>query len=213
MANTSRIRGFYPVKHASGAPYNGGGNIYQFAAGDSTAAFVGDTVVLAGAASAGGVATIARAGAGTAILGVITGFVNPKMDPVTGAMSSGSIALDTPQYRLASTAQYALVEDAPDVIYEVEGTNAGSAYTYLLADVGLNADAYTGGSGSTTTGVSAMSLDVGATKATTATLQFKILGTVQRVDNGSANNSDTAVKYLVKINNATLGNGTGATGQ
>lgn len=213
MANVSRINGFRPLKHVTGAPYNGQCNVYQFASGDGTAAFVGDAVKLAGDASTGGVATISRATAGAAIVGVIVGFINAKQDPVAGTMTSGAIALDTPIYRVASTTQYALVCDAPDVIFEVEGTNAGSSYTYLSADVGLNADAYVGGSGSTTSGVSAMSLDVGGTKATTATLQFKILGTVQRVDNESVNSSSTAVKYLAKINNATLGNGTGATGQ
>lgn len=212
MANTSRIRGFFPVKHMNGSAYTGQGNMYQFAASDGTACFVGDPVILDGNASAGGIATIKRAAAAGPILGVVTGFVNVKMDPVTGAMTSGSIALDTPQYRLASTAQYAIVEDAPDVVYEVEGTTGGSAYTYLLADVSLNADGYYGGSGSTTSGVSAASLDL-ATKATTATLQFKILGTVQRVDNSCVSGTDVSVKYLVKANAATMGNGTGATGQ
>lgn len=212
MANTSRIFGFKPVKHVTGAPYNGGGNIYQIPATDANATFVGDPVVLEGNASAGGVATVKKAAAAAPVLGVITGFINVKQDPVTGALTSGSIALDTPQYRLASTAQYCLVEDAPDVVYEVEQTTGGSAYTYLLADVGLNADAYYGGSGSTTTGTSAVSLDM-STKATTATLQFKILGTVQRVDNSSVSGTDTAVHVLAKINAASLGNGTGATGQ
>jgi hypothetical protein len=212
MANTSRIFGFKPVKHVTGAPYNGGGNIYQIPASDANNTFVGDPVILDGNASAGGVATVKKAAAGAAVLGVITGFVNVKQDPVTGALTNGSIALDTPQYRVASTAQYCLVEDAPDVVYEVEQTTGGSAYTYLLADVGLNADAYYGGTGSTTSGNSAVSLDM-STKATTATLQFKILGTVQRPDNSSVSGTDTAVHVLAKINNSTFGNGTGATGQ
>jgi hypothetical protein len=212
MANTSRIFGFKPVKHVTGAPYNGGGNIYQIPSTDANNTFVGDPVIFDGNASAGGVATVKKAAAGAAVLGVITGFINVKQDPVAGTLTSGSIALDTPQYRVASTAQYCLVEDAPDVVYEVEQTTGGSAYTYLLADVGLNADAYYGGTGSTTTGTSAVSLDM-ATKAATATLQFKILGTVQRPDNSSVSGTDTAVHVLAKINNSTFGNGTGATGQ
>jgi len=212
MANTSRIFGFRPVKHTTGAPYNGSPNVYQIPASDNQNTFVGDPVILEGNASAGGIATVKRAAAGAAILGVVVGLINPKLDPIAGSMTNGSIALDTPQYRAASTAQYVLVEDAADVVYEVEQTTGGSAYTYLLADVGLNADAYYGGSGSTTTGVSAASLDM-STKATTATLQFKILGTVQRPDNSCVSGTDTAVHVLVKINNASLGNGTGATGQ
>jgi hypothetical protein len=212
MANTSRIFGFKPVKHVTGAPYNGGGNIYQIPASDANNTFVGDPVILEGNASAGGVATVKKAAAGAAVLGVVTGIINAKMDPVAGTLTNGSIALDTPVYRAASVAQYVLVEDAPDVVYEVEQTTGGSAYTYLLADVGLNADAYYGGTGSTTTGTSAVSLDM-STKATTATLQFKILGTVQRPDNSAISGTDTAVHVLAKINNSTFGNGTGATGQ
>jgi hypothetical protein len=212
MANTSRIYGFKPVKHATGAPYNGQGNVYQIPASDANNTFTGDPVVLEGNASAGGIATVKKAAAGAPVLGVVTGFINVKQDPVAGSLTNGSIALDTPQYRAASVTQYCFVEDAPDVIYEVEQTTGGSAYTYLLADVGLNADAYYGGTGSTTTGTSAVSLDM-ATKATTATLQFKILGTVQRVDNSAVSGTDTAVHVLAKINAATLGNGTGATGQ
>lgn len=212
MANTSRIFGFKPVKHVTGGPYNGGGNIYQIPATDANNTFVGDPVILEGNASVGGVATVKKAAAGAAVLGVITGFINVKQDPVAGTLTSGSIALDTPQYRAASVAQYCLVEDSPNVVYEVEQTTGGSAYTYLLADVGLNADAYYGGTGSTTTGTSAVSLDM-STKAATATLQFKILGTVQRVDNSCVSGTDTAVHVLAKINNASLGTGTGATGQ
>jgi hypothetical protein len=83
----------------------------------------------------------------------------------------------------------------------------------LLADVGLNADGYFGGAGSTTTGNSALLARPVYEVLLTATLQFKILGAVQRVDNETVSGTSTAVKYLVKINNATLGNGTGATGQ
>ena len=44
MANTSRISGFRPVKHSTGAPYNGQANLYYFPSTDGTAAYVGDVV-------------------------------------------------------------------------------------------------------------------------------------------------------------------------
>lgn len=211
MANTSKINGFRPVKHMNGSPYNGQCNIYATATGDATALFVGDPVVLAGSADSAGIATVTRAAAGAAVLGVVVGIVPAKMDPVAGSMSTGSTTLDTPQYRAASTATYVLVADAADIVYEVELTTNGSSYTYLVADVGLNMDAKYS-TGSTTTGVSACSLDA-ATKATTATLQFKLLGAAQRPDNERDTGSSTAVKVLAKINNASMGGGTGATGQ
>lgn len=211
MANTSRINGFRPVKHTSGAPYNGQANMYAVAAGDSTALFLGDPVKLDGSASAGGIATVTKAGASDQTLGVIVGFVPVNVDPVTGAMTAGSVTLDTPQYRVASTARYVMVCDADDVVYEVEQcTGSNASYTYLIADVGLNAG-HTTVAGSTTTGQSAAAIDM-ATKATTATLPWKILGAVQRVDNETVTGSSTAVKLLVKLNNAVLGSGTGATG-
>lgn len=210
MANTSRINGFRPVKHVTGAPYNGQANIYFVPASDATALFPGDPVVLAGdGETASGVPTVTRAAGGAAVLGVMVGALNAKVDPVNGTMTAGSIALDTPQYRVASTAQFVLVADAPDLVYEVEATtSAGAAYAYASANTGLNADAFFA-TGSTSTGVSACTLNMTGA-ATTATLQFKILGPVQRIDNERTGN---ATKVLVKINNASLGGGTGATGQ
>ena len=211
MPNTSRINGFRPVKHVTGAPYNGQANMYAVLASDGTALFVGDPVKLDGSASAGGVASITKAGATDQTLGVVVGFVPLKIDPVTGAMTTGSTSLDTPQYRPASTAMYAMVCDADDVVYEVEQTTGSNAsYTFLVADVGLNTG-HTTVAGSTTTGASGAALDM-ASKATTATLPWKILGAVQRVDNETVSGTSTSVKVLVKLNNAVLGGGTGATG-
>jgi hypothetical protein len=211
MANVSRINGFRPVKHVTGAPYNGQANVYAVLAADATALFVGDPVNLDGNAHTNGIASVTKATASGQVLGVVVGILPPKMDPVSGSMTSGSIALDTPQYRPASTFQYVLVCDAPDVIYEAEAaTGANAAYTYLLADVGLNVGSTTV-VGSTTTGTSGSCLDM-STKATTATLPWKILGASQRPDNETVSGTSTAVKLLVKINQAALGNGTGATG-
>ena len=208
MANTSKIRGFIPVKHVTGAPYNGQANIYAVAASDATAIFVGDPVKITSDGDAQGIQIVTKATAGAALLGVCVGVINSKFDPIAGKMSSGSVALDTPQYRAASTAQYILVADSPDLLYEVEAvTGSNSAYAFAVADIGLNADLATV-AGSTTTGTSAAALDM-ATKAVTATLQWKIMGVVQRPDNEITGNS---TKVLVKINNAQLSSGTGTLG-
>lgn len=208
MANTSKIRGFLPMKHVTGAPYNGQSNIYATAAADGAALFVGDPVKLAADGDANGVQIVTKATAGAAVLGVVVGVINTKFDPVTGRMSGGSVSLDTPVYRPASTAQYVLVCDAPDVIYEVEAaTGSNAAYSFAVADVGQNADLTTV-AGSTTTGTSAAALDM-STKNTTATLQWKIMGVVLRPDNEVTGNY---TKVLVKINNAQLSSGTGTDG-
>jgi hypothetical protein len=208
MANTSKIRGFIPVKHVNGSPYNGQSNIYATAAADGTALFVGDPVKLAADGNAQGIQLVTKATAGAAVLGVVVGVINTKLDPVAGTMSGGSISLDTPVYRPASTAQYVLVCDAPDVIYEVEAvTGSNASYSFAVADVGQNADLSTV-AGSTVTGTSAAALDM-ATKNTTATLQWKVLGVVQRPDNEI---TGASTKVLVKINNAQLSAGTGTAG-
>lgn len=208
MANTSKIRGFIPVKHVNGSPYNGQSNIYATAAADGTALFVGDPVKLAADGNAQGIQLVTKATAGAAVLGVVVGVINTKLDPVAGTMSGGSISLDTPVYRPASTAQYVLVCDAPDVVYEVEAvTGSNASYSFAVADVGQNADLATV-AGSTVTGTSAAALDM-STKNTTATLQWKILGVVQRPDNEI---TGASTKVQVKINNAQMSAGTGTAG-
>lgn len=208
MANISKIRGFTPVKHTNGSPYNGQANIYFVPASDGTALFVGDPVKLLADANAQGVQQVTKATAGAAVLGVVVGVINTKLDPIAGGMTGGSISIDTPVYRPASTGQYVLVCDSPDVVYEVEAsTGANAAYSFAVADVGLNADLTTV-AGSTTTGTSGASLNM-AGAANTATLQWKILGVVQRPDNEI---TGQYTKVLVKINNAQMGAGTGTAG-
>lgn len=201
MANTSKINGFRPVKHVTGAPYNGQANIYGVASGDSTALFVGDAVKLAADANAAGIQYVTAhaagvAGTGQPAVGVVVGIINTKLDPVDGRMSAGSISLDTPVYRPGSVEQYVLVADAPDLIYEVEATAAGSAYSFAVADVGQNANIFAG-AGSTTTGNSAHSLNM-SDKGTAATLPFKIVGVSKKIDNEVTGNY---TKVLVQINN------------
>ena len=201
MANTSKINGFRPVKHVTGAPYNGQANIYGVASGDSTALFVGDVVKLAADGNAAGIQYVTAhaagvAGTGQPALGVVVGVINTKLDPVDGRMSAGSISLDTPVYRPGSVEQYVLVSDAPDLIYEVEATAAGSAYSFAVADIGQNANIFAG-SGSTTTGNSAHSLNM-SDKGTAATLPFKIVGVSKKIDNEVTGNY---TKVLVQINN------------
>ena len=55
MANVNRINGFRPVKHLTGAPYNGQANIYEVPAGEAVPVFVGDPVVLSNSAATAGV--------------------------------------------------------------------------------------------------------------------------------------------------------------
>jgi len=202
MANTSKINGFRPVKHLNGSPYCGQSNIYFTPSTDGTAIYVGDVVKLAGSADSVGTPTVTLAAAGDAVVGIVVGIVNTKVDPVTGKLSSGSISLDTPQYRVASTNTYLLVADSSDVIFEVESSNGTPAAT----EVGLNIN-HAIGTPSATTGTSGATIDFG-TDATTAALTFKILGFVNRPDNEIG----ASAKMHVKINNHQFNGGTGTLG-
>lgn len=212
MANTSRINGFRPVKHVTGAPYNGQANVYAISSSNGTAVFVGDSVKLAADGNSDGYQFVTNhlagtPGTGQAAVGVVVGIIPSKLDSITGKLTAGSTALDTPQYIAASTAGYVLVCDSPDVLYEVEATNAGTSYSFAVADIGQNCNV-NAGAGSTTSGVSAYSADLND-KSTTATLPLKIWGVSQKVGNET---TGAATKILVQINNHQYKGGTGTAG-
>lgn len=193
MANLNAPTGLQPVRYRSGAPYNGAANVYYVPATDGTALFRGDPVIIAGSADDSGVPTITRATAGSAgrITGVVVGFV-----PSPTILANG--------YRLASTAEYVLVADDPDLLFEIQEDSTGGALA--ATSVGLNAD-LVAGSGSAATKLSGFQLD-SSTADTTATLQLRIVGFTQRADNEIGANA----KVLVRINLPTETGAAGSTG-
>lgn len=207
MANTSRVNGFKPVKHISGAPYNGQANIYEVSVSETVPVFVGDLVVRSTNASTSGLVTVkSLSAAATAndvvagvVLGAVVGIVNPKLDPVDGTMSAGSISLDTPQYSPAATKTFVLVADAADIIYEVQATGS-----YALADIGLNADVgvlAAAGNG-LVTGNSGMYVNATAPTAS-ASRPLHVVGYVKRVDNEAPAAYN---KVLVQLTTSAQGN-------
>lgn len=203
MPNTSRVNGFKPVKHITGAPYNGQFNIYEVPAGEAVPVFVGDLVKLSDSAATdmypaveSVVAASSQITAGP-ILGAVVGVVNAKMDPVNGSMTAGSIVLDTPVYRPASTKQFVLVADSPDLIFEAEA-DASVALASIGLNVGVGATAHTT---PLLTGASPQYVYSTTAPDTTSTRPLQILGLVKRVDNEVGANS----KVLVRINVHTYG--------
>lgn len=190
MANSNAARGFSPVRHRSGAPYNGAATEYVVLASDATALYIGDPVVTSGSSNADGIQTVIKATAagGAYITGVVVGVKPDTRDSLV--------------YRAASTLRTLLVADNPDLIFEVQEDAVGG--TLALASVGLNAD-WIDGTGSTTTGQSGVMLDT-STAATTNTLQLRILGFSRAVDNEPA---VAYAKVLVQINLHSMRNLTG----
>lgn len=204
MANTSRINGFKPVKHLTGAPYNGQSTLYEVSSSDSNPVFVGDLVKLSTNASTSGVPCVQSVVAASSqitagpILGAVVGVLNAKMDPLDGLMTGGSIALDTPQYRVASTKQFVLVADDPGLIYEAEA-DAAVTLANIGFNVGVGASAHTN---PLITGASPMYVYSTTTPDATSTRPLQIVGQVKRADN------ETNAQYnkvLVRINVHTYG--------
>ena len=204
MANTSRINGFKPVKHLNGSPYNGQANIYEVPAGETVPVFVGDLVKLSDSAATSyypAVEAVVGASAQIAagpILGAVVGIINSKFDPVGGTMSRGSVSLDTPVYRPASTKQFVLVADSDDLIYEAEA-DASVALASIGLNVGVGASAHTN---PLLTGASPMYVYSTTAPDTTSTRPLQIVGVVNRPDNETASAYN---KVLVRINVHTYG--------
>lgn len=205
MANTSRINGFKPVKHLNGSPYNGQANIYEVPAGETVPVFVGDLVKLSDSAATSyypAVEAVVGASAQIAagpILGAVVGIINSKFDPVGGTMSSGSISLDTPVYRPASTKQFVLVADSDDLIFEAEA-DASVPLASIGLNVGVGASAHTN---PLLTGASPMYVYSTTAPDTTSTRPLQIVGVVNRPDNETASAYN---KVLVRINVHSYGN-------
>lgn len=207
MANVSRVAGFKPVKHFTGAPYNGQANIYEVSVSETVPVFVGDFVVRSTNASTSGLVTVKSLSAHATdandvvagvIIGAVVGIVNPKLDPVDGKMSTGTISLDTPQYVPAGTKAYVLVADSPDLIFEAQATSS-----FALADIGLNADVgVLANANAKVTGTSPMYVNATSPTAS-ATRPLHVVGYVKRVDNEAPAAYN---KVLVQITTHAQGN-------
>lgn len=161
--------GLRPVRHLSGAPYNGQFKEYIHLAADSAAIFVGSPVKFTGAfgasgaeSGAKGLPVVAVGTAGAALCGVCVG-----VKPVTQ---------DSTRHCAASTLRTIYVADDPKLIFEIQEDAVGGAIAE--ASVGLNAD-MTAESGNTTTGQSTVELD-SSDVATDTTGQFKIMRLVEK---------------------------------
>jgi hypothetical protein len=206
MANVSRVNGFRAVRHLNGSPYNGQGNIYEVAAAQAAPIFIGDLVVLdATNGSTSGYDTVTTAcgtnsNVSTAVcVGVVLGVFNSKVD-IDGKMTTGSISLDIPIYRPASTKQFVLVADSPDLIFEAQ-MDVAMTLAWIGLNVGIGCIDIT--TGPLTTGASGQYIYGTTTPTSSTTRPLQILNVSKRVDNDytSVNN-----KVLVRISTHAYGN-------
>jgi len=178
MANEDRPTGARVVGSKSGF-HEGQLTRMALLAADGTDTFVQDIVKLSGTADADGIPSIAQSGIGDTPVGII---VSLEPDPTNLEL----------KYRVGSTLRYALVNTDPNVLFEIQEDSVDNDMP--ITDVGSNADIIIG-TGSATSGLSAMELDSG-TAATTATLVIAIESLVQRPDNAIGTNA----KWLCSFN-------------
>ena len=186
MANVDNAYGLKPVRHRNGAPYNGAGSLYYKASSDTTPLAPGDPVVVTGTASTDGIPTVTRATAGTsnALTGVVIARTNGD-----GTLLQTS-ALNSP----ASTEDWLLIEDNPDVVFTIQCSGA-----FAVTDMSNNANL---SAGTATEGKSGFELD-STSFGTGATLQLKVLRLYRDINNSVGTNAQVEVM----INNHTQATG------
>lgn len=188
MPNLNAPFGLRPVQTLGHGHYTGSIRQYAVPASDGTAIFVGDPVKLVGTSqfiNGQTLANVAQAATGDVIVGVVVGVLAETRDSLI--------------YRAASTQRILLVNDDPNALFEIQQVNSGTALT--ANDIGLNAN-FVVAAGSTVTGQSGVTLD-NTTEANTNTLDLKIVGMPNRLDNdpGSAvGTGEAASRFLVRIN-------------
>jgi len=189
MANADTPFGLRPMRHKSGAPYNGAANPYVIEAADSTGnAFIGDAVVRITGGSNTAAVTVPGAGhfpIGTLPSVIVTavGTVDGADKAITGVIvgfAADPTALEN-QYRLDETQRVCFVCDDPDVVFEIQANGAVTA-----AEVGTNANLVADHTGSTTTGLSGMELIASDLGTPDLSDQLRLVRMVNREDNDTA---------------------------
>ena len=179
MANVNAPRGFTPVMRADGSAYTGMGRVYYK---DTTAGIigVGDPVIrVVSSSDPLGNPEIVRATTGAAITGIVVGIVPDPTRPTQVG------------YLAAADVGYVLVEDDPDIIYEVQEGGSGTALA--ITDIGKHIDSVTALNADTVIGRSKYQIDNGA-KATDNT--FIIVALSPKPGNAVG----AYAKWLVKAN-------------
>jgi len=175
MSNPSSANfGFRPIRSMDGTPYNGQTQRCYIPATYAAALFIGDPITFTTTTADKDPTaltpsiTIATAGAGNIIRGIITSF-EPTADNLTL------------QYSPASTAGYANVCIAtPDMVFQIRDDGSGTPSKNWVSS---NVDAAVGGGGSTITGLSSWILNPASTPANTQNMQLQIVQLSDIADN------------------------------
>lgn len=198
--NPNRPVGLAPIASLSASNYTGKGRLYFIPRTDTNPYYIGDLVTVSGTGDpVAGLPGIALAQPGQSAVGVVMAlgvtrdggaYANPGNLDITWRPAGANVK----DY-------YALVEDDPNVIYEIQeggtGTNLTSAALQSNANIVYN----TPSSGVVLSGTQLDNASVG----TAATLNLKIMSLVRRVDNNfvttAPGTGGGGQKWWVLINN------------
>ncbi len=199
MANESGVFGLRPVAMLGGTAYNGATRKAYISGNYATALFVGDIIILettdANKESTGKYPTVIQwdQSSQTAIYGVIESF-----DPLPTDLSKN--------YNPASTERYCNILTDKNVVYQIRGDDDGTAPTKTAPGQNFNITAAP--SGSTSTGLSGMSLDQ-SSGTTTPSLPLHCLS-LANVENNEL--GDNAIyEVLINIGELVAGSRLGVT--
>ena len=191
MANRNAPFGLSPFGYLNGSPWNGQARMYCIPSTDSTNAYaIGDPVVLAGSADAKGIPTVtlATAGYGNAITGVIVGAGGI----VYGGPGANPNNLNTTVVPVTKAQNYyVLVADDPNILFMAQEDSVGN--NLAATDVGSNIDLVAG----TNSGYLSGWMIDSSTANTGSTRQLQLMQFVQTPDNAIG----TYGRWVVRINN------------
>jgi hypothetical protein len=222
FVNPNKPAGLSPVKWLNAGKYNGQGSMYAIAAADTNGYWPGDVVKLVGACDAStGLTEVILAGAADPMVGVILA-VGPGTNSV-GASGQGGGAggplinvnnlSNTNRPAAAQTAVwYCLVEDDPNVIFEIQEGGTG---TNLTAASGHGNGKIVYAAPATGVVVSGTMLDNATVGTGNATYMLKLYSFAQRIDNHFVTSPTTGggyQKWWVIPNNHYYKGGTGTAG-
>lgn len=172
MSNATAPFGLKPVRHLSGAPWNGQTQRAYISSSYATALYVGDPVLyettLINKEAGANYPTIIRSGgtSGTIVIGAIVGFEPLRTDL-------------TKTYNAASTERWAYITPLdPTIVFWIRDDGSGTP-TYVFPS--QNAEMANAG-GSTVTGLSGYALDA-STPTTTQAFPLHIIGMADCEDN------------------------------
>lgn len=208
MSSTATPYGLIPAQKLGFQSFTGSFREFPVKANNAAAIFNGDLVVLSTAGLPSAVSSSPTAikiptTSADATAGIMGVCVGARLIDANSEQLTFKNFLPAGQVTAGASEVFVRVHDDPDTIFKIKGTaalgtfNSGTDGSGFAGAVGMNAALNFGTSGSTSTGLSGVALDVGANGgnlAATSTLAVRIIEVVPGTE------SDDYPEFYVKLN-------------